>query len=120
MRHILGVTDEERQQRRCAHVPAAMPAGRPAPPACPRPCLACPHARLPCQPAQQACHIQPAPAYARRDEVLGTSLADFHAFADALEAVQARGSVAAVCSPERYEAAQAERPGFFQHVKKLL
>jgi hypothetical protein len=52
--------------------------------------------------------------------VLGTSLADFHAFADALEAVQARGSVAAVCSPERYEAAQAERPGFFQHVKKLL
>ncbi|KAL4856502.1 Presequence protease 1 [Chlorella vulgaris] len=68
MRHILGITEEERQQR--------------------------------------------------RDEVLGTSVADFRAFADVLAAVRDQGQVVAVTSADRLEAAHAERPGFFDAIKK--
>lgn len=70
MRHILGVTDEERQQR--------------------------------------------------RDEVLSTTLKDFHQFADVLAAVRDKGQVVAVTSAERAEAANAERAGFFAQIKRVL
>jgi len=70
MRHILGVSDEERQKR--------------------------------------------------REEVLGTTLRDFHAFADVLEAVRDKGHVVAVTSAEKLEAANVERPGFFGSVKRVL
>lgn len=70
MRHILGVTDEERQQR--------------------------------------------------RDEVLGTTLKDFHEFADVLAAVKDQGQVVAVTSAAALEAANAERPGFFTVTKKVV
>ena len=70
MRHILGITDAERQQR--------------------------------------------------RDEVLSTSAADFHAFADALEAVRTKGRVVAVTSADKLEAAHAERPGFFADVRRVV
>eukprot|EP00887_Chlorella_sp_A99_P003900 scaffold11.g3900.t1 len=68
MRHILGITDEQRQQR--------------------------------------------------RDEVLSTSLGDFHAFADVLAAVRDQGQVVVVTNAERAEAANKERPGLFAEVKK--
>jgi Zn-dependent M16 (insulinase) family peptidase len=70
MRHILGVTDEERQQR--------------------------------------------------RDEILGTTLKDFRQFAEVLAAVRDKGQVVAVTSADKLEAANAERPGFFAAVKKVL
>ncbi|EFN52070.1 hypothetical protein CHLNCDRAFT_139318 [Chlorella variabilis] len=70
MRHILGITDEERQQR--------------------------------------------------REEILGTSAKDFRQFADVLAAVRDKGHVVAVTSADKLEAAQAERPGFFSAVKKVL
>jgi Zn-dependent M16 (insulinase) family peptidase len=56
----------------------------------------------------------------RRDEVLGTTLADFHAFADVLDAVRKHGNVVAVTSPEKAELANAERPGFFDEIKRIL
>jgi presequence protease len=56
----------------------------------------------------------------RRDEVLGTGIKDFRAFAGALEAVKNKGSVVAVTSAEKYELAQQERPGFFSTAKKIL
>ena len=56
----------------------------------------------------------------RRDEVLSTSLADFHAFAEVLAAVRERGRVVAVTSAERAEAADNERPGLFEVVKKVM
>ncbi|PSC73335.1 presequence protease chloroplastic mitochondrial-like [Micractinium conductrix] len=68
MRHLLGITDEERQQR--------------------------------------------------REEILGTTVKDFHAFADVLEAVREKGQVVSVTSADKLEAAHAERPGFFEAVKK--
>ncbi|GAB4815027.1 hypothetical protein N2152v2_002073 [Parachlorella kessleri] len=70
MRHLLGVSDEERQQR--------------------------------------------------RDEILGTSMADFHRFADALAAVKEQGRVVAVTSADKLQAAQAERPDLFEQVKRVI
>ena len=56
----------------------------------------------------------------RRDEVLGTTLKDFKEFAEALEAVRTNGQVVAVTSSERVEAANKEREGFFQEIKRVL
>lgn len=56
----------------------------------------------------------------RRDEILGTTTADFHRFADALEAVQRSGRVVAVTSADKLAAAEKEREGFFQAVKRVL
>lgn len=112
MRHILGVTDEERQQRRCVSVSVSvgvgvgggggggcgrlctqprlvavrhgcLPAGLPAVLAPPRPAL--PH---------------PTNTPARREEILGTTVKDFRQFADVLAAVRDKGQVVAVTSGE--------------------
>ncbi|MGD9738907.1 MAG: insulinase family protein [Bauldia sp.] len=48
---------------------------------------------------------------ANRDEVLGTTLADFRAFADVLDAVAAQGNVAVIASEAALKAANAERQG---------
>ncbi len=56
----------------------------------------------------------------RRDEVLGTTLSDFKKFADVLDAVKKGGQVVAVTSPERAEAANKERDGFFKNIKRVL
>ena len=56
----------------------------------------------------------------RREEVLGTTLRDFHAFADVLAAVKEKGRVVAVTSSERAEAANVERPGFFADLKRVV
>ncbi|KAI8103761.1 hypothetical protein M9435_006289 [Picochlorum sp. BPE23] len=56
----------------------------------------------------------------RRDEVLGTTLRDFKEFAEALDAVRMKGEVVAVTSSERVEAANKEREGFFQEIKRVL
>jgi Zn-dependent M16 (insulinase) family peptidase len=56
----------------------------------------------------------------RREEVLGTTAADFRAFGDALAAARPKGVVVAVTSADKVEAALAERPGFFQDVKRVL
>lgn len=56
----------------------------------------------------------------RRNEVLGTTLKDFKEFAEVLNAVKQHGQVVAVTSAERVEAANKERPGFFQEIKRLL
>jgi Zn-dependent M16 (insulinase) family peptidase len=56
----------------------------------------------------------------RREQVLGTTLADFKAFADVLEA--ARGSAAqvvAVTNADRAAAVLEQKPGFWD-VKKVL
>jgi presequence protease len=54
-----------------------------------------------------------------RDEILGTTAADFRAFADALDAAAAHGSVAVLGSDEAIDAANAERANFLQKVKVL-
>lgn len=56
----------------------------------------------------------------RRDEILGTSMKDFREFASILDVVRKDGQVVAVTSAERVEAANQERPGFFQNVKRVL
>ena len=56
----------------------------------------------------------------RRDEILGTTLKDFKEFAEVLDAVKKNGQVVAVTSAERVEAANKERDGFFQEIKRLL
>ncbi|RDY04881.1 Presequence protease 2, chloroplastic/mitochondrial, partial [Mucuna pruriens] len=55
----------------------------------------------------------------RREEILSTSLKDFKNFMDAMEAVKDKGVVVAVASPEDVDAANKDRPDFFQ-VKKAL
>eukprot|EP00246_Nothoceros_aenigmaticus_P001222 TRINITY_DN11663_c0_g1_i1.p1 TRINITY_DN11663_c0_g1~~TRINITY_DN11663_c0_g1_i1.p1 ORF type:complete len:1083 (+),score=216.91 TRINITY_DN11663_c0_g1_i1:65-3313(+) len=55
----------------------------------------------------------------RRQQVLSTSIKDFHEFADALASVRDRGVVVAVASAEDLGAANEERPGFFD-VQKVL
>ncbi|XP_020237092.1 presequence protease 2, chloroplastic/mitochondrial [Cajanus cajan] len=55
----------------------------------------------------------------RREEILSTSLKDFKHFMDAMEAVKDKGAVVAVASPEDVDAANKDRPDFFQ-VKKAL
>jgi hypothetical protein len=47
----------------------------------------------------------------RRDEVLGTTVADVHRFADALACVRKTGRVAVLGSAKAIEAANAERSG---------
>ncbi|XP_057963754.1 presequence protease 1, chloroplastic/mitochondrial-like [Malania oleifera] len=55
----------------------------------------------------------------RREEILSTSLNDFKEFGDAIDAVKDKGVVVAVASPDDVDAANKERPSFFQ-VKKAL
>ncbi|CAM8941621.1 unnamed protein product [Rhodiola kirilowii] len=55
----------------------------------------------------------------RREEILSTSVKDFQEFGDAIEAVKDKGVVVAVASPDDVEAANKERPNFFQ-VKRAL
>jgi Zn-dependent M16 (insulinase) family peptidase len=55
----------------------------------------------------------------QRDEVLGTTAADFKAFADTLETVNQKGLVAVVGSQEAITAANAERENFL-HITKVL
>ncbi|XP_010066034.3 LOW QUALITY PROTEIN: presequence protease 2, chloroplastic/mitochondrial [Eucalyptus grandis] len=55
----------------------------------------------------------------RREEILSTSLKDFRNFADVIESVKGKGVVASVASPDDVEAANKERPNFFQ-VKNVL
>ena len=58
---------------------------------------------------------------ARRDEVLGTTLADVRAFGDAVACVATDAArVVAVTSAEKAEAALAARPGVFDEVIKVL
>ena len=47
-------------------------------------------------------------------------MADFHKFADALAAVKEKGRVVAVTSADKLQAAQAERPDFFEQVKRVV
>jgi Zn-dependent M16 (insulinase) family peptidase len=56
----------------------------------------------------------------RRDEILGTTLKDFKEFAEVLDAVKKNGQVVAVTSAERVEAANKEREGFFEEIKRVL
>lgn len=56
----------------------------------------------------------------RRDQVLGTTLKDFHQFAEVLESIKDQGHVVAVTSAERLEAAEKEKPGFFQQTTRIL
>lgn len=57
----------------------------------------------------------------RREQILGTTAADFKAFADALEAVKSgpKARVVAVTSVERAEKVNSEKPGFWE-LKKVL
>lgn len=58
---------------------------------------------------------------ARREEVLGTTLADVRAFGDAVACVASDAArVVAVTSAEKAEAALAARPGVFNEVIKVL
>jgi hypothetical protein len=54
-----------------------------------------------------------------RDEILGTTAADFRFFADVLEAAAAQGVVAVLGSEEAIDAANAERAISLQKVKVL-
>lgn len=57
----------------------------------------------------------------RREEILGTSVADFRSFADALQAaVGPSARAAAVCSPEAAIAAAAAKPGYGFKTSKLV
>jgi Zn-dependent M16 (insulinase) family peptidase len=55
----------------------------------------------------------------RRDEILGTTQADFRAFADVLEQVNARGSVVVLGSPDAIARVNAARPDWLKVVKVL-
>jgi hypothetical protein len=55
-----------------------------------------------------------------RDEILGTTMEDFHKFADALAVVRDQGRVVAVTSSDKLQQGQAERPGFFNEVKRVV
>ncbi|KAJ7560363.1 hypothetical protein O6H91_04G126700 [Diphasiastrum complanatum] len=55
----------------------------------------------------------------RREEILSTSLKDFHEFATALEIVKEKGVVVAVASADDIQAANEERPGLLD-VKVVL
>ncbi|PWH13366.1 MAG: peptidase M16 [Anaerolineae bacterium] len=54
-----------------------------------------------------------------RDEVLGTTLADFHRFADVLEQVAQQGEVVVLGAAEAIHKANLEREGFLE-VKKVM
>ncbi|KAG0573933.1 hypothetical protein KC19_VG222600 [Ceratodon purpureus] len=55
----------------------------------------------------------------RRDEILSTSVKDFHIFADALESVKDKGVIVAVASADDIDAANKERSGLLE-VRKVL
>jgi Zn-dependent M16 (insulinase) family peptidase len=55
----------------------------------------------------------------RRDEVLSTTMADFRAFAEVLEQVNAQGLAGVVGAQANIEAANRDRPGLFEIVKVL-
>ena len=55
----------------------------------------------------------------RRDQILGTTEADFHRFADALDSVKEGGNVVAVCSADAAAKANA-KAGDFLHVSNIL
>jgi Zn-dependent M16 (insulinase) family peptidase len=55
----------------------------------------------------------------RRDEILGASIADFRAFADALAELTARGQVVVLGSEQAIQAANARRSGFL-HVAEVV
>jgi Zn-dependent M16 (insulinase) family peptidase len=55
----------------------------------------------------------------RRDEILSTTTADFRAFADVLEQVNAHGSVVVLGSPDAIARANAARPDWLKIVKVL-
>jgi len=55
----------------------------------------------------------------RHDQILSTSVKDFHIFADVLETVREKGVIVAVASADDIAAANEERPGLLQ-VKKVL
>jgi len=55
----------------------------------------------------------------RRDQILGTTEADFHRFADALDAVKESGNVVAVCSADAAAKANASGNDFL-HVSNIL
>ena len=55
----------------------------------------------------------------RRDEILGASVADFRAFADALAELTAYGQVVVLGSEQAIQAANARRPGFL-HVAQVV
>src|SRR5262249_26136336 len=55
----------------------------------------------------------------RRDEILGASVADFRAFADALAELIAYGQVVVLGSEQAIQAANARRPGFL-HVTQVV
>ena len=54
-----------------------------------------------------------------RDEILGTTAADFCAFADVLDAAASQGAVAVLGSEEAMDAANAEQENFLQKIKVL-
>lgn len=60
------------------------------------------------------------PLQVRREQILGTTIKDFHEFADVLDAIRTKGKVVAVTSAERVQAANEERDGFFSSVRKML
>ncbi|KAK9096895.1 hypothetical protein Sjap_022392 [Stephania japonica] len=55
----------------------------------------------------------------RREEILSTSVNDFKAFADAIEAIKEKGVVVAVASSDDVASANKDRPNFFE-VKQAL
>jgi Zn-dependent M16 (insulinase) family peptidase len=55
----------------------------------------------------------------RRDEILGASVADFRAFADAVAELTAYGQVVVLGSEQAIQAANARRPGFL-HVAQVV
>ncbi|XP_071691753.1 presequence protease 1, chloroplastic/mitochondrial-like [Rutidosis leptorrhynchoides] len=55
----------------------------------------------------------------RHGEILSTRLSDFQDFANAIDAIKDKGVVVAVTSPDDVDAANKERPSFFQ-VKEVL
>jgi len=55
----------------------------------------------------------------RREEILSTSVKDFHAFADALESVKEKGVIVAVASADDIAAANNERSGLLE-VRRVL
>jgi len=55
-----------------------------------------------------------------RDEVLGTTLADFHRFADVLDLVREQGMVVVLGGEQAINAAAAERPGVLADVVNVM
>ena len=54
-----------------------------------------------------------------RDEVLGTTTADFVAFADVLDAVRANGQIVVLGSPAAIDTANAVQPGLLSKTKVM-